>query len=174
MIAERLSAIFQALGLVEIDELRRLVRLLPPRAKVINLGNGAGTSAIAMCEAGTDCIVYSVGLQLSTCEHDEGIEFVKKLRLIQLTDGSQGVANYWDLGPVDLVFIDADHEYESCKADFQAWDPFLRVGGYMVFHDNNPVVFPGVVRFLEEVDAMPDRYMPISTLDVTRAFQKRS
>lgn len=172
MIAERLSGIFQALGLDEIEELRRLVRLLPPHAKVINLGNGPGTSAIAMCEAGTDCIVYSVGLITSTCEHDEGIQFIRAKRLIQLTGGSLFIASEWDLGDVDLVFVDADHTYESCKADFMAWNPFLKVGGYMVFHDNHPVIFPGVVKVLAEVDSMPNKFQPVSQLNVTRVFLK--
>lgn len=172
MIAERLSGIFQALGLDEIEELRRLVRLLPPGAKIANVGNGPGTSSIAMCEAGTDCTVYSIGLITSTCEHDEGIEFIRSKRLVQMTGGSLLVASEWSQGPVDLVFIDADHTYESCKADFLAWDPFLKVGGYMVFHDNHPIIFPGVVKVLAEVDAMPERFQPISQLNVSRVFKK--
>jgi predicted O-methyltransferase YrrM len=38
-------------------------------------------------------------------------------------------------GRVDMVFIDADHSYEACKADVAAWLPFMKLGGVMAFHD---------------------------------------
>lgn len=37
---------------------------------------------------------------------------------------------------VDLVYIDADHSYEGCKADIEAWWPKLVSGGVMAFHDH--------------------------------------
>ena len=36
-----------------------------------------------------------------------------------------------------FVFIDADHSYEGCKADFEAWSPLVRSGGEIAFHDAN-------------------------------------
>jgi len=38
-------------------------------------------------------------------------------------------------GLVDLIFIDGDHSYEGCRADIEAWLPFLKFGGVMAFHD---------------------------------------
>ncbi len=37
----------------------------------------------------------------------------------------------------NFVFIDADHSYEACKADFEAWSPLVRSGGEVAFHDSN-------------------------------------
>ncbi len=37
----------------------------------------------------------------------------------------------------DFLFIDADHSYEGCKADFVAWSPLVRSGGEIAFHDAN-------------------------------------
>lgn len=174
MIAEEMSVMFQALGLEEITELRQAVNSLQTDAMIINVGPGAGTSAIAMCEARPDCTIYSVGLENSLYERERGIEFAERCQLVQLDGGSLHVAQAWWRGPVDLVFIDAEHTYEACKADFVAWDQLLRIGGFMIFHDNNPAVFPGVVKVLEEVDAMPERYCPVSAVDVTRVFRKLS
>ena len=36
-----------------------------------------------------------------------------------------------------FLFIDADHTYEGCKADFEAWSPLIKSGGEIAFHDNN-------------------------------------
>lgn len=38
-------------------------------------------------------------------------------------------------GTIDLIFVDGDHSYEGCKADIEAWLPFVRKGGVMAFHD---------------------------------------
>jgi predicted O-methyltransferase YrrM len=34
-----------------------------------------------------------------------------------------------------LIFIDADHHYETCKQDFDLWKPLLEEGGLIAFHD---------------------------------------
>jgi predicted O-methyltransferase YrrM len=52
---------------------------------------------------------------------------------------------------VDLVFIDARHEYEPCLADIRAWLPKVRPGGIIAGHDYSWAVFPGVIQAVEEV-----------------------
>lgn len=36
---------------------------------------------------------------------------------------------------LDFVFIDADHSYDGCRADIQAWMPKVRPGGWIGGHD---------------------------------------
>lgn len=38
----------------------------------------------------------------------------------------------------DLLFIDADHTYESVKKDYEIWSELVRSGGWIVFHDIDP------------------------------------
>lgn len=40
--------------------------------------------------------------------------------------------------PVDMVFIDADHSYESVKKDFENSLNLLNDGGVIVLHDTDP------------------------------------
>ncbi len=61
-----------------------------------------------------------------------------------------------------FVFIDADHSYEGCKADFDAWSPLVKSGGEIAFHDTNK---PEVNRVLEETGW--DRYN-IETIGVLK------
>ena len=54
-------------------------------------------------------------------------------------------------GTLDLVFIDADHEYESVRDDIAAWAPKVRPGGWLGGHDYwKRGGFPGVHRAVDE------------------------
>lgn len=51
---------------------------------------------------------------------------------------------------LDFVFIDADHSYEGCKRDIEAWSPKVRKGGMISGHDYHQVKWPGVVQAVNE------------------------
>ena len=44
------------------------------------------------------------------------------------------IAKDWSL-PIDLLFIDADHKYESVKEDIEKWLPKVKLNGLVLFHD---------------------------------------
>lgn len=56
---------------------------------------------------------------------------------------------------LDFVFIDADHSYEGCKADIEAWFPLVREGGLLCGHDYDNTDYPqwGVKRAVDEFAA---------------------
>jgi len=59
----------------------------------------------------------------------------------------------------DLIFIDADHSYEGCKADIQNYFPKVKKGGYIGGHDyeNNEQNFKfGVTQAVDELINDPE------------------
>ena len=57
---------------------------------------------------------------------------------------------YIEDNSLDFVFIDADHSYEGCKADIQAWLPKLKPGGLLSGHDYDHPELPGVKQAVDE------------------------
>ncbi len=63
-------------------------------------------------------------------------------------------------GSADFVFIDAAHDYESVRQDFESWAPTLSHDGVIAFHDSRPcptrpeiVPDDGPARLLGEIQA---------------------
>jgi len=54
-------------------------------------------------------------------------------------------------GPVDFLFVDADHSYESARDDLRDWFQFVRPGGIVVGHDYGQPLWPGVQQAVDEV-----------------------
>lgn len=44
--------------------------------------------------------------------------------------------------PVEMIFIDGNHEYESVQRDFELWFPKVIEGGVMAFHDTTRLEGP--------------------------------
>lgn len=58
------------------------------------------------------------------------------------------------VGPIGLLFIDAEHAYETVRADFEAWSPKVAPGGVIALHDYKEGVGAGaceVMRYIDEV-----------------------
>jgi predicted O-methyltransferase YrrM len=51
------------------------------------------------------------------------------------TDYSYNVVNTWT-NPIDVLFIDGNHNYEAVKQDFTQWFPKIKFGGIILFHDS--------------------------------------
>jgi hypothetical protein len=49
-------------------------------------------------------------------------------------DSGEAAKQFSD-GHFDIVFLDADHSYEGCASDIQAWAPKVKSGGWLGGHD---------------------------------------
>jgi predicted O-methyltransferase YrrM len=74
-----------------------------------------------------------------------------RIQVIESDSYDAGIA--WDQGEVDLVFIDANHSYQSVAGDIEAWSPHVRKGGILCGHDYGTNLFPGVTQAVDEIGA---------------------
>ena len=55
-------------------------------------------------------------------------------RNIYIHGDANMVAKLWTK-PISLLFVDGDHSYEGVKSDTLNWEPFVKKGGTILFHD---------------------------------------
>ncbi len=70
---------------------------------------------------------------------------------------------------VDFVYIDADHRYEGCKADIEAWWPKVKPGGILAGHDYAGE-YIGVVHAVDEFSAREG--LPVEHRGITWIIRK--
>lgn len=96
--------------------------------------------------------------KLTQDEQDKYFEFARKSvefageNAIIIRKHSVDAAQLVEDGSLDFVFIDADHSYEGCKSDIQAWSPKIKRGGLLSGHDYKNVEYPcfGVDKAVDE------------------------
>ena len=54
--------------------------------------------------------------------------------------------------PIDYLYIDAAHDYDSVRADLRAWGPKMRPGGLILGDDYGNRAFPGVKQAWDEFE----------------------
>ncbi len=122
-----------------------LARLATGRELVFDVGSYVGGSALTMLEAGVDhviCIDACIGLPNILTPRPRSfftdllvrrLEKYKDQVSIWVALSSIGVVVRSEMA--DLVFIDADHHYESVKEDIETWYPVVKKGGILCGHD---------------------------------------
>jgi predicted O-methyltransferase YrrM len=154
-------------GWFDFEELyREAVRRTPALGKMVEVGvyNGRSCFFLAVeaqnAQKGLDVVAVDrfdhrpMALDdFSRLRREHGL--ADTLSLIVAT--SVQAARQFDDATLDFVFIDADHEYESVKADIAAWWPKVKPGGILAGHDFAPE-FPGVMLAVRE--AFKDTFLP--------------
>ena len=60
-------------------------------------------------------------------------------------------------GGIDMVYIDAIHQYKPVKDDIKTWLPKIVKGGILAGHDYGSKHFPGVKKAVNEMIGKPDK-----------------
>lgn len=125
---------------------------------IVNIGAGAGTSALAFREACPNALLVTVdvspGGPLGGMEGERNAFASTDLQLpLQILNDSKALGHDWQT-PVHLLFIDGDHTYAGITGDIEAWCGHVPMGGFILFHDygshNWPEVAPVVDEFVAQ------------------------
>lgn len=78
----------------------------------------------------------------------------------------------WGDEPIDMVFIDGDHDYEGVKTDCHEWLPKVIAGGYAAFHDYQRESLPDVTKAANEYMIKP-AWAHVRTVGTLGIWRKR-
>jgi len=144
----------------DLNEYRRLVEDLPDYSTICELGCYKGRSLCSVADIikRKNLTVYAVDVFTGT--KSEGYiepnyleEFDNNMERFGLDPGifemttDEAVEVFAD-SFFDLVFIDADHQYEAIKNDIEKWLPKVKKGGLIAGHDYG--THPGVSKAVNE------------------------
>lgn len=146
--------------------IQSIVKQLPPGSKLVELGSYQGRSSVAIAAVlPPNSVLYCVDHFKGSEEHKKwnlninnlleaftnNIErFGVKDKIYTLAMSSTEAAEKFEGESLDLVLVDAAHDYDSVKADLLSWYPKLKRGGYLLCDDYEPS-WPGVMRAVKTV-----------------------
>jgi len=149
-----------------ISEKRKLFELASKvkNGHIVEIGSYLGASSCFLAAGMNEhtkliCIdtwendAMSEGKRDTKKEFDENTKLYKE-KIVKVQGYSTNVVQdvFTITQTIDLLFIDGDHSYAGCKADWDLYSPYLKSGSCVVFHDIGWA--KGVVKVIEE-DAKP-------------------
>jgi len=131
---------------------------------IVEIGSWKGKSTIWLAKgakAGGNVEIYAIDPHTGSSSHKRHgeaetlKEFKENLKRANVEDivvpvvkTSEDAERDWDGKPIELLWIDGEHEYEMVKLDFNLWSPYLIEGGTIAFHDTT--AWPGPKRVVKE------------------------
>ena len=137
------------LGGYQIPIMWSIFSTLEGKAVEVGCWKGRATSAFKFEIPKDQFKLYCVDPFLGSAEHKEYLQgsstradFEKNLRDRGVLDSVSVVEKYsaeaakdFEDNSLDLVFIDAEHDYDNVKLDILSWTPKLKSGGIICGHD---------------------------------------
>ena len=133
------------------DVYKRIVESVPSGGHIVEVGawKGASTSYLAVEAQHKKLRIDVIDNWSGSDEHKNMSDirenslfgtFIDNLRPVinlinPIRSDSVTASRMYDEESLDAVFIDADHRYESVKADILAWMPKVKRGGILAGHD---------------------------------------
>lgn len=190
---EKVDTVFGWLTEEEAEALFTLANKAPWDSSIVELGAFMGRSTVALASgarmrSSADKYVISVDVWIGTQDssdtelhwnliqqhggdlyaihkknlNDAGLSrWVRRIRGRTSVEGIEWAIE-WDLD-IGLLFIDACHDYEAVKADFDTWSKLVVPGGVVAFHDS---FAPGPGRVISEVGTPFKRLPDVGSLAI--------
>ena len=133
-------------------DLATLAGLARGRERIAELGTARGwtTASLALAEPGAHVVSFD------PVSHEHRDRYVAlagpDARARIALEQAQGADGAVDAQPVDMLFIDSTHERDATVAEYRAWEPRLRAGAVVAFHDYGHPGFPGVAEAIRILD----------------------
>lgn len=110
------------------------------RGIIIEVGRYKGGSMVLMSLASPFSSVYSIDCET---RYDKFAQTLcgrhRATNCSPITGWSSDIAKNWEQ-PIDMFFLDGNHNEEHVLEDLQMWVPFVRKGGIILMHDYYPKV----------------------------------
>jgi len=113
-----------------------LLQLIPNEGSFVEVGTRSGDFAVEISKARPDIKLFCVDNWLPPFErhYEEALKNIgDKAIILKLSSLDASKTIY--IQQVDMVYIDADHTYQSVFDDLNSWWPRIRKGGYLAGHD---------------------------------------
>ena len=125
-----------------------------PALTVVELGTNDGTSTLPLLKAAAENSGVMHSVDIAPCP--AAVAAVARYQLspwwrFHMMSTAAFAASPACPTSIDLLFIDADHGYDSVKHDFEAFAPRVRRGGLILMHDYLLEQPAGVKQFIEEL-----------------------
>lgn len=108
-------------------------------------------------------------------------EFKKNIRkagvddiIIPIIKTSEEAEKSWGNQPIEILWIDGNHEYKFVKLDFDKWSPHLIEGGMIALHDTTFYETEGPKKVVEDDIYKSERFINIGLVNSITFAQKAS
>jgi cephalosporin hydroxylase len=150
----------------ELDQMVAVVERLLPR-RVLEIGTMWGGTLWYWLQVAERVVAVDDAMRLASFWEKWADAAASELVLLQgMSQDAELVEKARELGPYDFIFIDADHRYDSVKADWENYREMVALGGVIAFHDTNHPendIDYGVKQLWEEITSEIDvRWMHIA------------
>lgn len=144
---------------------KEFVRVLPNNSTFVEVGSWKGKSisffTVESLNASKDIDIFAVDTWRGSSEHSQDPNvvddtlydlFLNNIKPIEshitaIRKPSVEAAEDFNDDSIEIVFIDAAHEYEPVKEDINTWLPKVRKGGLIAGHD---YLLPSVKKAVDE------------------------
>jgi predicted O-methyltransferase YrrM len=134
------------------SELAELLALAAGRRSVVELGTGTGWSAVALAldDPARQIVSYDPSVRPERIAYLK-LAGVSARERIELRAEPDSRGPHVGDAPVELLFVDSEHERRPVLDAFAAWRGALAPGAVVVFHDYAHPRYPGVREAVAEL-----------------------
>lgn len=132
---EKLKIVNSRMGELDLIKLYTFAKNVPENGVIVDIGTFHGSSAFAMALGSDPSVhVYTVDPFDDPAFYRIRKEFGLEDRVIFYKKTGEEVSKDWDI-PIDMLFIDAIHNYDGVKQDLGFFGVHVKKGGLILAHD---------------------------------------